>query len=285
MDLYKSTAHELHDKLVNKEISSVELTKALYERIDAVEDQVKAYVTLDKENALAQAAKVDAMIAAGEKITPLAGIPGAIKDNICTKGLLTTCSSKMLANVVPIYDAHVIKKLRAEETIFLGKTNMDEFAMGSSCETSCFGGAMNPFNTKYVSGGSSGGVASAVGANIAAYGLGSDTGGSIRQPASFCGIVGLKPTYGSVSRYGLIAYASSLDQIGPITKSVEDASIVFDAISQYDEKDSTSKGNVGGATYGKLNNDIKGMKIGIAREYLDGIRDDVKEAVLNAAKV
>mgnify|MGYP000030452964 FL=1 len=167
----------------------------------------------------------------------------------------------------------------------LGKTNMDEFAMGSSCETSCFGGAMNPFNTKYVSGGSSGGVASAVGANIAAYGLGSDTGGSIRQPASFCGIVGLKPTYGSVSRYGLIAYASSLDQIGPITKSVEDASIVFDAISQYDEKDSTSKGNVGGATYGKLNNDIKGMKIGIAREYLDGIRDDVKEAVLNAAKV
>ena len=167
MDLYKSTAHELHDKLVNKEISSVELTKALYERIDAVEDQVKAYVTLDKENALAQAAKVDAMIAAGEKIAPLAGIPGAIKDNICTKGLLTTCSSKMLANVVPIYDAHVIKKLRAEETIFLGKTNMDEFAMGSSCETSCFGGAKNPHNINHVAGGSSGGAASAVGGNIA----------------------------------------------------------------------------------------------------------------------
>ena len=284
MDLYKSTAHELHDKLVNKEISSVELTKALYERIDAVEDQVKAYVTLDKENALAQAAKVDAMIAAGEKIAPLAGIPGAIKDNICTKGLLTTCSSKMLANVVPIYDAHVIKKLRAEETIFLGKTNMDEFAMGSSCETSCFGGATNPFNTDHVAGGSSGGVASAVGGDIAAFGLGSDTGGSIRQPASFCGIVGLKPTYGAVSRYGLVAYASSLDQIGPIAKTVEDASLVYDVISEYDENDSTCEGRQGEPTYDTLNNDIKGMKIGIAREYLEGVREDVKEAVLEAAK-
>ena len=157
--------------------------------------------------------------------------------------------------------------------------------MGSSCETSYFGGATNPFNTKHVSGGSSGGVASAVGANIAAYGLGSDTGGSIRQPASFCGIVGLKPTYGAVSRYGLIAYASSLDQIGPITKSVEDASIVFDAISKFDDRDSTSQGNLGGETYSKLNNDIKGMKIGIAHEYLDGVRDDVKESILKAAEV
>ena len=187
MDLYKSTAHELHDKLVNKEISSVELTKALYERIDAVEDQVKAYVTLDKENALAQAAKVDAMIAAGEKIAPLAGIPGAIKDNICTKGLLTTCSSKMLANVVPIYDAHVIKKLRAEETIFLGKTNMDEFAMGSTTESSYFQATHNPWNLDRVPGGSSGGSAAPIAAGEAIWTLGSDTGGPIRQPAAFNG--------------------------------------------------------------------------------------------------
>lgn len=166
----------------------------------------------------------------------LEGVPMTLKDNLSTKDIETTCCSKILKGYKPIYNATVWENLSAQNAVMLGKTNMDEFAMGSSCETSCFGGAMNPFNTKYVSGGSSGGVASAVGANIAAYGLGSDTGGSIRQPASFCGIVGLKPTYGSVSRYGLIAYASSLDQIGPITKSVEDASIVFDAISQYDEK-------------------------------------------------
>ena len=213
MDLYKSTAHELHDKLVNKEISSVELTKALYERIDAVEDQVKAYVTLDKGNALAQAAKVDAMIAAGEKITPLAGIPGAIKDNICTKGLLTTCSSKNAANVVPIYDAHVIKNSR-EETIFLGKTNMDEFAMGSTTESSYFQATHNPWNLDRVPGGSSGGSAAAIAAGEAIWTLGSDTGGSIRQPASFNGCVGIKPTYGRVSRYGCVAFASSLDRSG-----------------------------------------------------------------------
>lgn len=191
---------------------------------------------------------------------------------------------KILTGYKPIYNATVWETLAGENAVMLGKTNMDEFAMGSSCETSYFGGAMNPFDSNYVSGGSSGGVASAVGANIAAYGLGSDTGGSIRQPASFCGIVGLKPTYGAVSRYGLIAYASSLDQIGPITKSVEDAAIVFDAISKRDEKDSTSKGFVGD-TYSKLNNDIKGMKIGIAKEYLEGVRDDVKEAVLKAADI
>ena len=240
MDLYKSTAHELHDKLVNKEISSVELTKALYERIDAVEDQVKAYVTLDKENALAQADKVDAMIAAGEKIAPLAGIPGAIKDNICTKGLLTTCSSKMLANVVPIYDAHVIKKLRAEETIFLGKTNMDEFAMGSTTESSYFQATHNPWNLDRVPGGSSGGSAAAIAAGEAIWTLGSDTGGSIRQPASFNGCVGIKPTYGRVSRYGCVAFASSLDQIGPITRDVTDAATVLNTICGKDEHDSTS---------------------------------------------
>ena len=252
MDLYKSTAHELHDKLVNKEISSVELTKALYERIDAVEDQVKAYVTLDKENALAQAAKVDAMIAAGEKIAPLAGIPGAIKDNICTKGLLTTCSSKMLANVVPIYDAHVIKKLRAEETIFLGKTNMDEFAMGSTTESSYFQATHNPWNLDRVPGGSSGGSAAAIAAG---------------QPASFNGCVGIKPTYGRVSRYGCVAFASSLDQIGPITRDVTDAATVLNTICGKDEHDSTSLPVEVPDFTKALRQDVKGLRIGLPKEY------------------
>ena len=214
----------------------------------------------------------------------LEGVPMPLKDNISTKGIETTCCSKILTGYKPIYDATVWELLQNQNAVMLGKANMDEFAMGSSCETSYFGGAANPFNTNHVAGGSSGGVAGAVGGNIAVYGLGSDTGGSIRQPASFCGVVGLKPTYGAVSRYGLIAYASSLDQIGPITKSVEDAAVVFDAISKQDKRDSTSKGSAK-ATFDTLNNDIKGMKIGIAREYLDGVRDDVKEAVLEAAKV
>ena len=276
---------KIHEMLVSKQVSCTELTKSYLEEIEKSNGELNAYVNVTPDTALETAKTVDEKIAKGEEIGMLEGVPMTLKDNLSTKDIETTCCSKILKGYKPIYNATVWENLSAQNAVMLGKTNMDEFAMGSSCETSCFGGAMNPFNTKYVSGGSSGGVASAVGANIAAYGLGSDTGGSIRQPASFCGIVGLKPTYGSVSRYGLIAYASSLDQIGPITKSVEDASIVFDAISQYDEKDSTSKGNVGGTTYGKLNNDIKGMKIGIAREYLDGIRDDVKEAVLNAAKV
>ena len=214
MKLYELTAHELHDKLVNKELSSVELTNALYERIDEVEDKVNAYVTLDKETALAQAAKVDAKIVAGEKIATLAGIPGAIKDNISTLGLRTTCSSKMLENFIPVYDAHVIEKLRADETIFLGKTNMDEFAMGSTNKSSFFGATHNPWNLERVPGGSSGGSAAAIAAGEAIWTLGSDTGGSIRQPASFNGCVGIKPTYGRVSRYGCVAFASSLDQIG-----------------------------------------------------------------------
>ena len=284
MALYEKTASELSELLGKKEISAVELAKDVFARTKAVEDKVQGYVTVAEESALAQAEAVDKKRAAGDTLSALAGIPIAIKDNICTKGTLTTCASKMLGNFKPPYNATVMEKLIASDAVITGKANMDEFAMGSSCETSYFGGAMNPFDSNYVSGGSSGGVASAVGANIAAYGLGSDTGGSIRQPASFCGIVGLKPTYGAVSRYGLIAYASSLDQIGPITKSVEDAAIVFDAISKRDEKDSTSKGFVGD-TYSKLNNDIKGMKIGIAKEYLEGVRDDVKEAVLKAADI
>lgn len=275
---------KIHEMLVSKECSCTELTKSYLDEIEKADGELNAYVNVTGEEALKTAEAVDRKIASGEEIGMLEGVPMTLKDNISTKGIETTCCSKILTGYKPIYNATVWETLAGENAVMLGKTNMDEFAMGSSCETSYFGGAMNPFDSNYVSGGSSGGVASAVGANIAAYGLGSDTGGSIRQPASFCGIVGLKPTYGAVSRYGLIAYASSLDQIGPITKSVEDAAIVFDAISKRDEKDSTSKGFVGD-TYSKLNNDIKGMKIGIAKEYLEGVRDDVKEAVLKAADI
>lgn len=276
---------KIHEMLTTKQCSCTELTQKYLDEIEKSNAELNAYVNVTPETALQTAKTVDEKIAKGEEIGLLEGVPMTLKDNISTKEIETTCCSKILKGYKPIYNATVWANLANQNAVMLGKTNMDEFAMGSSCETSCFGGATNPHNTKYVSGGSSGGVASAVGADIAAYGLGSDTGGSIRQPASFCGIVGLKPTYGAVSRYGLIAYASSLDQIGPITKSVEDASIVFDAISKYDEKDSTSRGYNGGFTFDKLNNDIKGMKIGIAREYLDGVRDDVKEAILNAAKV
>ena len=286
MDLYKLTAHELHDKLVKKEISSVELTENVYSRIDEVEDKVQAYVTLDKENALAQAAKVDAKIAAGEEIAPLAGIPGAIKDNICTKGLLTTCSSKMLANVVPIYDAHVISKLRADDAIFTGKTNMDEFAMGSTTESSYFHKTYNPWNLERVPGGSSGGSAAAIAAGEAIWSLGSDTGGSIRQPASYCGVVGMKPTYGTVSRYGLIAYGSSLDQIGPLTKDVTDCATVLETITSHDPKDSTSMKREDTDFTSALVADVKGMKIGIPRDYFgEGLDPEVRDAVLAAAEV
>lgn len=279
------TISKIHEMLVSKQCSCTELTKSYLNEIEKSNDELNAYVNITGEEALKTAEQVDKKIADGKEIGMLEGVPMTLKDNISTKGIETTCCSKILTGYKPIYNATVWDELANQNAVMLGKTNMDEFAMGSSCETSYFGGATNPFNTKHVSGGSSGGVASAVGANIAAYGLGSDTGGSIRQPASFCGIVGLKPTYGAVSRYGLIAYASSLDQIGPITKSVEDASIVFDAISKFDDRDSTSQGNLGGETYSKLNNDIKGMKIGIAHEYLDGVRDDVKESILKAAEV
>lgn len=279
------TIAKIHEMLVTKQCSCAELTKSYLDEIEKTNPELNAYVNVTGEEALKTAEAVDKKIASGEEIGLLEGVPMTLKDNMSTKGIETTCCSKILTGYKPIFDATVWEILKGQNAVMLGKTNMDEFAMGSSCENSYFGGAANPFNTNHVAGGSSGGVSSAVGGNIAAYGLGSDTGGSIRQPASFCGVVGLKPTYGSVSRYGLIAYASSLDQIGPITKSVEDASIVFDAISKQDKRDSTSKGNVGGETFSKLDNDIKGMKIGIAREYLDGVRDDVKEAVLAAAEV
>lgn len=275
---------KIQSMLQNGEISCVELTEKYLQAIEEANGELNAYVTVTPEVALEQAKQVDEKIKRGEKLLPLEGVPMTLKDNISTNGIETTCCSKILKGYKPIYDAKVWEILKKNNAILLGKTNMDEFAMGSSCETSCFGGATNPFNTNHVAGGSSGGVASAVGGDIAAFGLGSDTGGSIRQPASFCGIVGLKPTYGAVSRYGLVAYASSLDQIGPITKTVEDASLVYDVISEYDENDSTCEGRQGEPTYDTLNNDIKGMKIGIAREYLEGVREDVKEAVLEAAK-
>lgn len=275
---------KIQEMLLSGEISCVELTKKYLRAIEESNSRLNAYVTVTPETALETAKKVDEKIARGDKLFPLEGVPMTLKDNLSTAGIETTCCSKILKGYKPIYDATVWDILKKQNSVLLGKTNMDEFAMGSSCETSCFGGAANPFNTDHVSGGSSGGVASAVAGDIAAFGLGSDTGGSIRQPASFCGIVGLKPTYGAVSRYGLVAYASSLDQIGPITKTVEDAAIIYDNISVYDEKDSTCLGNRSAPAADSLKNDIKGMRIGIAREYLEGIRDDVKESVLAAAK-
>ena len=281
----ESKIRQLHTMLESKELSCQELTQSYIDAIEKDNAALNAYVTATPDTALQTADAVDRKIAAGEPISLLEGIPMTLKDNISTEGIRTTCCSKILEDYTPIYDATVWKLLRSQNAVLLGKTNMDEFAMGSSCETSYFGGAKNPHNTGYVAGGSSGGVASAVGGNIAVYGLGSDTGGSIRQPASFCGIVGLKPTYGAVSRFGLIAYASSFDQIGPLTTTVEDTAIVFDAISAYDTMDSTSQGRKGAPVCDTLKKDIKGMKIGIAREYLDGIRDDVKQAIENAAEV
>ncbi len=271
--------------LDEKQISCTELTEKYLSAIESSNGDLNAYVKVTPDEALAAAKAVDEKIASGEGRGTLEGIPMTLKDNISTKGIETTCCSKILEGYKPIYNATVWEKLSGEGAVLLGKTNMDEFAMGSSCETSCFGGANNPHDISCVAGGSSGGVASAVGGNIAPYGLGSDTGGSIRQPASFCGIVGLKPTYGAVSRYGLIAYASSFDQIGPLTTTVEDAAIVYDAISDYDPMDSTSRGNCGKNTVSTLKNDIKGMKIGIAEEYFDGVPGDICEAVEKAVKV
>ena len=281
----ESMIRKLHTMLTEKQISCKELTQTYLSAAERDNTVLNAYVTLTPEAALDTAAAVDRKIAAGETIGLLEGIPMTLKDNISTENIRTTCCSKILEDYVPIYDATVWKLLKEQNAVLLGKTNMDEFAMGSSCETSYFGGAKNPHDTGHVAGGSSGGVASAVGGHIAVYGLGSDTGGSIRQPAAFCGIVGLKPTYGAVSRYGLIAYASSFDQIGPITTTVEDTAIVYDAISAYDTMDSTSQGRKGAPAADSLKQELKGMKIGIAEEYLNGVREDVRAAVERAADV
>ncbi|GMB02139.1 Asp-tRNA(Asn)/Glu-tRNA(Gln) amidotransferase subunit GatA [Pelosinus sp. IPA-1] len=283
MELFKHTAGELHTKLVTKEISAVELTKAVLGRIDAVEKDVQAFITQTRENALAQAQAVDDKIGRGEKISVLAGIPGALKDNICTKGTKTTCASKILATFVPPYNATVTEKLAAEDAVVVGKANMDEFAMGGSTENSGFFPTHNPWDLSTVPGGSSGGSAAAVAAGQAIWALGSDTGGSIRQPAAYCGVVGLKPTYGRVSRYGLVAYASSLDQIGPITRNVTDSAHVMNVIAGYDEKDSTSI-NTGVPDYTKsLVNNIKGLKIGLPKEYFVSGMDAEVERAINKA--
>lgn len=277
------TIHDLHAQLVNKEISAVELTKKVIAHRDSVEKDVHAYLSLSDAKALEKAAEVDAKIAAGEEISDLAGIPGAIKDNICISGETCTAASKMLEHWVAPYDATVIEKLKQQDFISIGKTNMDEFAMGSSTENSAFGPTRNPWNLDYVPGGSSGGSAAAVAATEAVWALGSDTGGSIRQPASFNGIVGLKPTYGLVSRYGLLAFASSLDQIGGLTKDVTDAAILLNAIAGYDAKDSTSIPQDKKDYKKALVNNVKGMKIGVPREFFgEGIKPETKEAVKKA---
>ena len=273
----------INDLVKRKEISCKELTSRYIEEIK--KSDLNAYVTVCEKEALSAAEKVDKKINAGEEIGILEGVPMALKDNISTTEIETTCCSKILKGYKPIYNASAWESLKNKGAVLLGKTNMDEFAMGSACENSCIGRAKNPHNLKYVTGGSSGGSAAAVAGNIAPYALGSDTGGSVRQPASFCGIVGLKPTYGSVSRYGLIAYASSFDQIGPIAKTAEDAALIFDAICGYDIKDSTSVKNNNTPSYNTINDSIKGLKIGIPKEYYDGVNEEVKCSIEKAMKV
>ena len=279
MELYELTVHELLKKLDNKEITVEEITKSYIDRINEKEKDVQAFVTISDKEALEKANSIN------ERKTKLAGVPIGIKDIICTKGVKTTAGSKMLENFVAPYDATVIEKLNNEGLISLGKLNMDEFAMGASTEYSAFATTKNPWNLNTVPGGSSGGSAAAVAANMVPWALGSDTGGSIRQPASLCGVVGLKPTYGLVSRYGLVAYASSLDQIGPITKDVEDAAMLLNIISGHDEKDSTSA-NIDKKDYTKaLVKDVKGLRIGVPKEYFgEGINEEVKKSVKAAIK-
>lgn len=283
MRLYDKPAHVLHDMLVKKEISSVELTEDVISRMDEVEGDVKAYLFQNREEALKQAAATDEKIAAGGEISFLEGIPGAIKDNICTKGITTTCASKILEHFVPPYNATVVEKLEKEHPVILGKANMDEFAMGGSTENSAYYPTRNPWNLDCVPGGSSGGSAAAVAAGTAIWALGSDTGGSIRQPASFCGVVGLKPTYGRVSRYGLVAYASSLDQIGPVTRDVTDCAHVLNVIAGHDEMDSTSSAAEVPDYTKSLVEDVRGLKIGLPKEYFtEGMDVDVEKAVRGA---
>lgn len=269
MNLNELTITQSLELLDKKEITSLELTEACLRRIEAVEPGIHALVTVSGDSAREKAREVDKKRAAGEKLGRLAGVPGIIKDCICTKGVRSTASSKILYNYVPIYDAHVIEKLNKEDYVLVGKANMDEFAMGSSTENSGFGVTKNPWDQGRVSGGSSGGSAAAVAADEAIFALGSDTGGSVRQPAGFCGVVGLRPTYGTVSRYGLMAFASSLDQIGPLSKSVEDAAIVMNVISGRDQRDSTSA-IMEYPDYEKdMKKDVRGMRVGVPKEYLE----------------
>ena len=285
MNLYELSVEKASKMLKDKEISSVELTNALLDRIDEKDKSIEGYITVAKESALNSAMLADEKIKNGE-ISPLTGVCASVKDNICTDKILTTCASKMLYNFVPPYDATVVKNLKAQNSVIIGKTNMDEFAMGSSTETSYFKTTKNPHDLAKVPGGSSGGSAAVVAADEAIFALGSDTGGSIRQPSAFCGVVGLKPTYGLVSRFGLVAFASSLDQIGPITKTVADSAIVLNSIAGYDKMDSTSADEKADDYTKSLGESVKGLKIGIPKEYIgEGIQKEVKDAIMNAAKV
>ena len=286
MSILSLTAVELSDKIKKGEIRVTQALDEVFAQIEAKEEQLNCYVTLERKRAYAQAEEVQKKIDSGELTGPLAGVPFAIKDNMCTEGILTTCSSKILENFVPTFTAEAVKNLEAAGAVIIGKTNMDEFAMGSTTETSYYGVTRNPHNPEHVPGGSSGGSAAAVAAEECFAALGSDTGGSIRQPASFCGVVGMKPTYGTVSRYGLIAYGSSLDQIGPLAKDVRDCATILETIASHDSKDSTSVPREDTDFTTALVDDVKGMRIGIPRDYFgEGLDPQVKNAVLAAAQV
>ncbi|MDE0184069.1 MAG: Asp-tRNA(Asn)/Glu-tRNA(Gln) amidotransferase subunit GatA [Candidatus Poribacteria bacterium] len=286
MPLHELAAHELHEKLKAREITSVELTQSVYDRISAVERRVQGYITLTKDIAFEQAEVADAGFERGDEMQPLAGIPIAVKDVICTKDVLTTCGSKILHNFISPYDATVMTKIRHQGFVMIGKTNMDEFAMGSSTENSAFKITRNPWNLDTIPGGSSGGSAAVVAADAAICALGSDTGGSIRQPAALCGVVGMKPTYGRVSRYGLVAFASSLDQIGPFSKDVTDCALMLNAICGHDPMDSTSVNRPDTDFTQNLVNGISGIKIGIPKEYfIEGLDADVEARVRDAIEV
>lgn len=285
MSLLGLTAVEAGKKIKAAEISVEEITKETLAAIEKKEEKVNSFVSVDVEGVLIRAQEVQKGIGSGLYTSALAGVPVAVKDNLCTKGLLTTCSSKILGNFIPTFSSEAVLNLERAGAVIIGKTNMDEFAMGSTTETSFFGPTKNPWNTEHVPGGSSGGSCAAVAAEECFYALGSDTGGSIRQPASFCGVTGLKPTYGTVSRYGLIAYGSSLDQIGPVAKDVTDCATILEIISSHDKKDSTSVKREDLDFTSALKDDVKGLKIGIPRDYFgEGLDAEVKEAVLNAAK-
>lgn len=285
MEIYELSALELGRKIKQREISVAEAVQASLEQIRKKEPQYHCYLTIDEEGAKKRSALVQKQIDEGTFTGPLAGVPAALKDNLCTKGLKTTCASKILENFIPPYSAEAVRNLEAAGAIILGKTNMDEFAMGSTTETSFYGITRNPSNPEHVPGGSSGGSCAAVAAKECFYALGSDTGGSIRQPSSFCGVVGIKPTYGTVSRYGLVAYGSSLDQIGPVARNVSDCAAVLETIASYDPKDSTSVKRDDCDFTSALYEDVKGMRIGIPRDYLtEGLQTEVKDAVLAVAK-
>ncbi|MCQ4671938.1 Asp-tRNA(Asn)/Glu-tRNA(Gln) amidotransferase subunit GatA [Lactonifactor longoviformis] len=286
MSILSLTAVQLGQKIKEKEISVREAVEASLEQIGKLDSALHCYVTTDGKKALEQAEHIQKRIDEGTLTGPLAGVPAALKDNLCTEGMLTTCSSNILGNFVPTYTAEAVRNLERQGAVILGKTNMDEFAMGSTTETSAYGITRNPWNTDHVPGGSSGGSCAAVAAGECFYALGSDTGGSIRQPSSFCGVTGIKPTYGTVSRYGLIAYGSSLDQIGPVARDVADCAAILETIASYDKKDSTSVQRESYDFTAALVDDVKGMKIGIPRDYLgEGLEPEVKSAVLRAAKV